>query len=309
MSDLIIGGSGSIGRNLAVALQARGREVTVIDRVPDATGSFTGQFIEGDAQDASFLTDVLASTRPATVYHFAANSDISAGVADAGLDFGDSLMTSTAVRVAAARFPVSELVFASSSAIFGPSDEPISEDPTHIPHPVSWYGKAKLASEFILESLYVTNPNMRTLFVRFPNVVGPLATHGVVHDFVRRLMIDPNHLQVLGDGNQTKPYVHVSDLLEGIDFFRSQLDRGVTKVNIGPTELIDVKGIVAEVCAVLKVSPEVAYQESPYGWPGDVPRYEFDTTKMIGAGFQVTATSRVAVRRAASELADEWSSS
>ena len=309
MSDLIIGGSGFIGRNLAVALDHQGREVTVVDRVRDTTRTFTGHFIEGDAQDASFLTDVLASVRPTTIYHFAANSDISAGVQDASLDFGDTLMTSTAVRVAAARFPVSELVFASSSAIFGPSDEPISEDPAHIPHPVSWYGKAKLASEFLLESLSSTNPNIRMLFVRFPNVVGPLATHGVVHDFVRKLMVDPDHLQVLGDGNQTKPYIHVSDLLEGIEFFRNQLNRGVTKVNIGPTELIDVRGIVTEVCAVLQVDPEVAYQESPYGWPGDVPRYEFDTTKMIDAGFQVTATSRDAVRRAASELADEWSSS
>ncbi len=307
MSDLIIGGSGFIGRNLAVALRAQGREVTVVDRVPDVTKTFTGQFIEGDAQDAGFLTDVLAHVSPTTVYHFAANSDISAGVLDASLDFGDTLMTSNAVRIAASRIPIPELVFASSSAIFGPIDGPISEEPMVIPQPVSWYGKAKLASEFILESLCLVDTKMRMLFVRFPNVVGPLATHGVVYDFVRKLTADPHHLQVLGDGNQTKPYVHVSDLLEGIEFFRRQLQPGITKVNIGPTELIDVKGIVAEVCSVLKVDPAVSYQESPYGWPGDVPRYEFDTTKMTHAGFQVTATSRDAVRRAASELALEWS--
>jgi len=308
VSDLIIGGSGFVGRNLARTLTARGHQVTVIDRVPDATGTFTGEFIEGDAQDASFLTDVFAGVNPTTVYHFAANSDISAGIADASLDFGDTLMTSNAVRVAVARFPVSELIFASSSAIFGPIDGPISEEPDVIPQPISWYGKAKLASEFILESLSRTNPEMRTLFVRFPNVVGPLATHGVVHDFIRKLMDDPHQLQVLGDGNQTKPYVHVADLLEGIEFFRGQLQPGVTKVNIGPTELIDVKGIVTEVCSALEVSPEVTYQETPYGWPGDVPRYEFDTSKMASAGFQLTATSREAVRRAASDLAQEWSS-
>ena len=308
MSDLIIGGSGFIGRNLAVALGEQGREVTVVDRVPDATSTFTGRFIEGDAQDASFLTDVLADVSPTTVYHFAANSDISAGVVDASLDFGDTLMTSNAVRIAAARVPVSEIVFASSSAIFGPIDGPISEEPTVIPEPVSWYGKAKLASEFILESLSLADSTLRMLFVRFPNVVGPLATHGVVFDFVRKLSADPNHLQVMGDGNQTKPYVHVSDLLEGIEFFRRQLQPGITKINIGPTELIDVKGIVAEVCSALKVEPDVTYEETPYGWPGDVPRYEFDTGKMIDAGFQVTATSRDAVRRAASDLAAEWSS-
>lgn len=308
MSDLIIGGSGFIGRNLAVALGEQGREVTVVDRVPDAKSTFTGRFIEGDAQDASFLTDVFADVSPTTVYHFAANSDISAGVVDASLDFGDTLMTSNAVRIAAARVPASEIVFASSSAIFGPIDGPISEEPTVIPEPVSWYGKAKLASEFILESLSLADSTLRMLFVRFPNVVGPLATHGVVFDFVRKLSADPNHLQVLGDGNQTKPYVHVSDLLEGIEFFRRQRQPGITKINIGPTELIDVKGIVAEVCSALKVDPDVTYEETPYGWPGDVPRYEFDTAKMTDAGFQVTATSRDAVRRAASDLAAEWSS-
>jgi len=306
VSDLIIGGSGFVGRNLARTLAARGHRVAVMDRVPDATKTFTGEFIEGDAQDASFLTGVLARLNPTTVYHFAANSDISAGIADASLDFGDTLMTSNAVRVALARCPVPELIFASSSAIFGPIEGPISEEPEAIPQPVSWYGKAKLASEFILESLVGMNKEMRILFVRFPNVVGPLATHGVVYDFVRKLKMDPGHLQVLGDGNQTKPYVHVSDLLEGIEFFRRQMPSGITKVNIGPTDLIDVKGIVAEVCSVLGVKPEVSFQETPYGWPGDVPRYEFDTSKMAGAGFRVTATSRDAVRRAAQDLATEW---
>ncbi len=103
MTDLIIGGSGFVGRNLARRLSVQGREVVVLDRVPDSTGSFAGRFIEGDAQDASFLIDVLADVRPEVVYHLAANSDISAGVADASLDFGDTLMTTIAVRVAMER--------------------------------------------------------------------------------------------------------------------------------------------------------------------------------------------------------------
>lgn len=306
MADLIIGGSGFVGRNLARRLQQQGREVVVLDRVPDSTGSFDGRFIAGDAQDAEFVRAVLAEVRPDDLYHLAANSDISAGVADASLDFGDTLMTTLAVRAAVARVPVGRLVFASSSAIFGISDAPIAEETTSLPAPVSWYGKAKLASEYVLESLAASQPGLPILAVRFPNVVGPLATHGVVFDFVRRLRSDPSRLDVLGDGNQTKPYVHVAELIDGIQYFLERLEPGVTRVNVGPTDLVDVKGIVVEVCAAVGASPEVTYQDSPFGWPGDVPRYEFDTSKMRREGFVIRATSREAVRRAAEDLALEW---
>jgi len=306
VADLIIGGSGFVGRNLARRLHQAGREVVVLDRRPDATGSFTGPFIEADAQDAPTLTEIVAKLRPQAVYHLAANSDISAGIADASLDFGDTLMTTIAVKAALERTPVERLMFASSSAIFGVVEGAIGEDPDVVPDPVSWYGKAKLASEYVLEALSADRPALPILFVRFPNVVGPLATHGAVHDFVKRLRANPHRLDVLGDGHQTKPYVHVAELIDGIRFFESRLEPGVTRINIGPSDLVDVRGIVREVCEALDLDPEVTYQDSPFGWPGDVPRYEFDTSTMRREGFSITTTSREAVRKAAEDLAWEW---
>ena len=308
MTALIVGGSGFVGRNLARRLQSQGQDVVVLDRNADQTGSFEGRFIQGDAQDAEFLKTILSEVRPADLYHLAANSDISAGVADASLDFGDTLMTTLAVRAAVEQAPVKRLVFSSSSAIFGISETPLREESDQLPAPVSWYGKAKLASEYVFESLSAAQPQLPILMVRFPNVVGPHATHGVVFDFVRKLSTDPTQLDVLGDGNQTKPYVHVAELIDGIQFFLERLAPGVMRVNIGPPDLVDVKGIVAEVCAALTVDPEVTYQDSPFGWPGDVPRYEFDTTKMRREGFAIDTSSRQAVRRAAEDLHAEWSS-
>jgi len=306
VSDVVIGGSGFIGRNLAGRLERAGREVVVIDRHPDATGVFGGRFIEGDAQDADWLAQTLGGLKVEDLYHLAANSDISAGVADASLDFGDTLMTTAAVHYALTRIPVQRLVFASSSAIFGVSDAPLSEVHDRAPAPVSWYGKAKLASEYVLESLASARYDLPILIVRFPNVVGPLATHGVVFDFVRRLRDDPTRLDVLGDGHQTKPYVHVSALLDGIDYFLDRSGPGVTRVNIGPPDQVDVRTIAQEVCACLGVEPAITFQESPFGWPGDVPRYAFDTSRMRAAGFDLQTSSRAAVRRAAEELALEW---
>ena len=301
-----MGGSGFVGRNLVRQLENSGRDVVVVDRLRDSTNSFQVTFIEGDAQDPEFVASVLREVHPEVVYHLAANSDIASGIEDASLDFGDTLMTTVALRDSLARYPATKLVFASSSAIFGISNSPLSEESSELPNPVSWYGKAKLASEYVLESLSAAQPEMAILIVRFPNVVGPLATHGVVFDFIRKLQRDPGRLDVLGDGNQTKPYVHVSELIDGIDFFLKEATAGITRVNIGPRDLVDVKGIVSEVCSALNMNPEVSYEDSPVGWIGDVPRYEFDTTKMLDAGFSVKLSSREAVRRATEDLMHEW---
>ena len=302
---MVIGGNGFVGRNLAFSLIEEGHSVTIVDRNSEHHPALQSRTVVGEAQDASFLVEVLTKHQPDVVYHLAANSDIAAGVEDASLDFGDTLMTTCALRAALQRRPVQQVVFASSSAIFGISESPLQEEPAHVPAPVSWYGKAKLASEYVLESLSPLQPYCEILFVRFPNVVGPLATHGVVFDFVRKLRANPSLLEVLGDGHQTKPYLHVSELLQGIEFFRDRLRPGVTRVNMGPPDLIDVKGIVAEVCDVLGVDPRVTYQDSPVGWIGDVPRYEFDSSAMEEAGFTIETSSREAVRRAAQALALE----
>ena len=302
MRDLIIGGSGFIGRNLVRRLESEGHEVVVLDRVRDATDHFQGRFIAADAQDAAGLLEIITDTAPDTIYHLAANSDISAGVADASLDFGDTLMTTIALQQALLRRPVERVVFASSSAIFGISENALAESSAEPAAPVSWYGKAKLASEFVLEALSRDQPDTRVLVVRFPNVVGPLATHGVVFDFINRLIANPAQLDVLGDGNQTKPYVHVSELIDGIQFFLDRIEPGVKRINVGPPDQVDVKGIAVEVTEAMSLSPVITYQDSPFGWPGDVPRYAFDTSRMRKEGFAIGTTSREAVRRAAEDL-------
>lgn len=308
MTDLVIGGAGFVGCNLVERLESQGREVVVVDRKTSLSIDFRGHLIVGNAQDPEFLVDVFQEVRPQDVYHLAANSDIASGVFDAGLDFGDTLMTTLAVTQAISLVPVQRLAFASSSAIFGDAGQPLSEVNQHIPLPVSWYGKAKLVSESLLQALSCVHKNLPILIVRFPNVVGPHATHGVVFDFVRKLLEDPTKLDVLGDGYQTKPYVHVSELITGIEYFLMRVGAGVSLVNIGPPDLVSVREIVAQVCDVLDAQPVVAYQDSPFGWPGDVPRYEFDTSKMRQAGFALDTPSTKAVRRAAEDLAKEWTS-
>lgn len=306
MRALIIGGSGFVGRNLVRHLLSEGAEVAVLDRVADSTGVFEGQLFQGDSQNPEFVLEVLEELQTEVVYHLAANSDISAGVADASLDFGDTLMTTISVAQACARHKVSQIVFASSSAIFGQVDGPIAESIDEFFMPESWYGKAKLASEYVLRSFAIANPKTAILITRFPNVVGSLATHGVIFDFVNKLRGNPSELQVLGDGNQDKPYVHVGELVRGIEYFRSRISPGeVMSVNLGPVDTIKVRDIAQEVAAALELDPQIHYENKSIGWVGDIPKYEFDSGLMRAAGFDIGLTSRQAVRLAAEELALE----
>jgi len=303
---LIIGGSGFVGRNLVRYLLSEGAQVAVLDRVTDSTGDFGGPFFQGDSQNPEFVLEVLGAFQPEVVYHLAANSDISAGVADASLDFGDTLMTTISVAQACQRHGVSQIVFASSSAIFGQVDGPIAESMDEFFMPESWYGRAKLASEYVLRSFATANPKTAILITRFPNVVGSLATHGVIFDFVNKLRRNPSELQVLGDGNQDKPYVHVGELVKAIEHFRLRLSSGeVVSVNLGPVDTITVRDIAREVSAALGVAPKIHYENKSIGWVGDIPKYEFDSELMRSAGFDIVLTSRQAVRLAAEELALE----
>lgn len=306
MRALIIGGSGFVGRNLVRYLLSEGAQVAVLDRVTDSTGDFGGPFFQGDSQNPEFVLEVLGAFQPEVVYHLAANSDISAGVADASLDFGDTLMTTISVAQACQRHGVSQIVFASSSAIFGQVDGPIAESMDEFFMPESWYGRAKLASEYVLRSFATANPKTAILITRFPNVVGSLATHGVIFDFVHKLRKNPSELQVLGDGNQDKPYVHVGELVKAIEHFRLRLSSGeVVSVNLGPVDTITVRDIAQEVSAALGVEPKIHYENKSIGWVGDIPKYEFDSDLMRSAGFDIVLTSRQAVRLAAEELALE----
>ena len=115
--------------------------------------------------------------------------------------------------------------------------------------PVSYYGAAKLASEALI-SAYSHMNTMQNVLFRFPNVIGPRLTHGVVFDFIKKLRADPTVLEILGDGTQEKPYMHVSDLVEGILFAMKELNREAVKIyNIGVDSATSVREIADRVCS------------------------------------------------------------
>jgi UDP-glucose 4-epimerase len=197
------------------------------------------------------------------------------------------------------------LLFASSSAIYGDLGErPLTEDIGPL-FPISNYGAMKLASEAAITAAAEKFLD-RALLFRFPNVVGVPATHGVILDFIRRLKVDPSHLQVLGDGSQQKAYLHVSDLVDAMLLIQKSAPRKVDVFNIGPTDDgVTVRCIAEETVAVAAPGAGLRYGQGNKGWVGDVPRFSYSTAKLQALGWAPSMDSLCAIRRAIREIAAE----
>lgn len=279
MRSLIFGGAGFIGSNLVRHLYDKGEEGVLV-----ADNLSMGNQLEhlgipvnlsiGDMTSSVWVENLVREFKPARIYHLVANSDISASALNPSLDINNTLISTVNLAQAVRQTPVKELVFSSSSAVFGDSSTVLSE--VSEKRPASAYGWMKFSSELILESLFEEGFVSRYLCVRFPNVTGELQTHGVVHDLVKKLTKDPMKLEVLGDGSQLKPYVYVSELVEAISSLIDAPWNGMKTVNLGPIDQTSVSEIVDALLEISGSSPKVVFGTSRSGWEGDVPEYKFD---------------------------------
>ena len=151
------------------------------------------------------------------VVHLAANSDISQGVEKSDVDLKNGTIATFNTLEAMRRTGVRDILFASTSAIYGAASvKPTPENYGPL-FPISFYGASKLACEGLLSS-FTHNCSFRSMVFRFANIVGPRSTHGAIHDFTGRLLKDGSVLKVLGNGTQKKSYLHVDDCIDGMLF-------------------------------------------------------------------------------------------
>ena len=139
--------------------------------------------------------------------------------------------------------------------------------------------------------------------LRFPNVVGERATHGVIYDFLRKLEADPSKLEVLGDGMQSKPYLYVRDLIDAImvAWDKSEPPLAVYHAaGIGSTTVTEIAQIV--VAKVGRPDTRLVYTGGDRGWPGDVPQFRYDTSRLQALGWNPERHSTDAVRHAVNRI-------
>jgi UDP-glucose 4-epimerase len=305
----IIGGAGFVGSHLVdLVLKEESSEVLVIDSFQmgdnlDQRSKASGRLtlLEANAAESSALSKHLNDFRPEVVWHLAANSDIRAGSADSGVDLISTFGTTAALAIALgkAEYPKVKLIFSSTSAIYGQHSGKIEEGSQC--NPESAYGWMKLASEQILKQCQESGLIDELLILRFPNVTGSRQTHGVVKDLVRKYYTMSKDWEILGDGNQTKPYVHVSELCRiMLELSKRHFAGGFGQVNIAPSDEISVSQIVSEIESQGGLGRTPIYGETKGGWAGDIPMYAYDTSRLKSLGLSCQ-TSFEAIQKSISE--------
>ncbi len=320
MRLVLIGGSGFVGSNLVQAwvsgdfLNAVFDSILIIDNGSSGGHSRVEKHLSSrirlldmDAANAAELANELR--REDFVIFLAANPDISKGYTEPRLDFQSGTVTAEAVAEACRLCGVGYLFFSSGSGVYGDNSAGHLDEESVTTLVVSPYAASKVAAEALF-SAYANMFGMQVGVARFANLVGPNQTHGVVFDFVRKLRAFPGTLQVLGDGHQTKSYLHVSDALRAVELIcNSMLTEPIQSstrfFNVSNVDVISVREIAEIVLEVgdLKEA-SLAYTGGRAGWPGDVPRVHLSSSRIeTTLGWRPRFSSAVAIRMSAH---DEW---
>jgi UDP-glucose 4-epimerase len=298
----VAGGAGFIGSHLVRAILARPSErVVVYDNLVSGSEEHLAGLLDdprltlvvGDIESLDDMVEAITDSEH--VYLFAANPDIARAVTEPAIDFWQGTYLTQNVLEAMRRVGVDRITYASGSGVYG--DRGLQEvDENFGPLiPISTYGASKLGCEALI-SAYSHMFGIDAVAFRFANVVGPRQTHGVTYDFVRRLLADPSQLHILGDGSQSKSYIHVNDVVSGMLLLADQGWTGYEVFNAGTGDYITVREIadlVVETMGLDDVS--YVYSGGTRGWKGDVPVVRFRSTKLESRGWRRSYSSREAL--------------
>jgi len=312
MRIFVTGGAGFIGSNLIPRLLANGDEVFAADNyflgkhayIEPLLANPRFHFHEFDLLELDGVVAMFADVKPGLVWHLAANSDISFGTKYTDFDLKGGTRVTYNILEAMRRTGANAIIFSSSGAVYGePAVVPTPENYGPM-FPISLYAASKLACEGLLTA-FSHNYDIRTWMFRFGNIVGPNPTHGVIHDFVLRLKENPRYLRILGDGTQSKPYVHVEDCIDGIMFGYEHAGELVNCYNLAVPDQTSVNEIARWTMEAMGLDPaavQVEYTGGPRGWRGDVAQVRLDTSRMEALGWKPTMSSADAVRRSIREI-------
>ena len=308
----IVGGAGFIGAHFVDWLLGEGEasQVTIYDNFSSgrewhvAAHAADPRFriARGNVEDLSTLRAAIDGHE--IVIHLASNPDIARAATEPDIDFWQGTALTNAVVEAMRTTSAKRILYASGSGVYGDFGQ------TEIPEdqggllPISTYGASKLAGEALIAS-YSFMFGLSGCAFRFGNVVGPRQTHGVGFDFARRLLDDPTQLRILGDGSQSKSYVHISDIIAAVMRAHTQTPTAYQVYNVATGDTITVREIAelaVECVGLAKGSVRFDYTGGDRGWKGDVPVVRLATERIRSTGWKCQHSSGEALRKAISAM-------
>lgn len=303
MKILVTGGAGFIGSHLVDRLVLDGFDVVVVDNLSSGTlenirrhiDSKKIEFKQVDLKNRGELHNIFEGVD--SVFHFAANPEVRLSTTQPEVHFNENILATFNLLEEMRIHDVKDIVFASSSTVYGePEEIPVREDALF--KPISVYGASKAACEVLIHA-YSRLYGIKAVILRYANIIGPRLRHGVIYDLLMKLKNNSEVLEVLGDGTQTRSYLHVKDTIEATITAWMKTTSKYEVYNVGNTDWITVRDIVDIILETtgLKGKTRVVYKPVFHGvgWPGDVKKIALDPGKLMSLGWKPTLSSREAV--------------
>lgn len=261
MKAVITGGSGFIGSHLAKKLSDIGVDVKIFDKERHPYEDLL-IYSNISLRDAMKDADI--------VYHLAATPDVRYGNVHRDI-FQKDIQITQNILDAMIHHGVKQLVFTSSSTVYGNANIiPTPEDYGPL-CPISLYGASKLACEGLI-SAYSNNFGIQSWIFRLANIIGP-GCHGVIPEFIGQLNSHPDYINIMGNGKQRKSYMLVGDCINMMLASQNIFDEQLNIINIGSEDT----ATVDDICIALqeKLDHPISFRyitEGNYngGWVGDV---------------------------------------
>jgi UDP-glucose 4-epimerase len=273
----VTGGAGFIGYHLCNKLSNLTDDLTIYDnlssgKMENVKDNPKAKFVEGDILDVKKLC---SQPKADLIYHLAAQVVVPYSMENPLIDFEINAKGTLCV-LEKARKDDAKLVFASSAAIYGnPAQLPTSEDYGF--HPFSCYGLSKVVGEEYCQ-MYREQYGLDIVITRFANVYG-LRCHGVIHDFLEKLAKNPNKLEIIGTGQQSRDLVHVSDVVELLTKVGSLESANGQTYNVGlgkTTKIIDLAKLMLQ---ILNLQDKTVVTTTGVSWQGDIVTIWFNNQK------------------------------
>lgn len=293
MVYFIAGGAGFIGSHLVkkILKEETNSDIIVFDNftsgqmwhLEEVINDKRLKIIKGDIKDINHLVDSMKSVD--CVYHFASNPDISKAVIQPDIDFWEGTYLTNNILESVRRNEVPKMIYASGSGVYGDAGYVETGEDYSPMVPISTYGASKLAGEALISS-YCFMFGLKAAAFRFANVVGPNQTHGVGYDFLNKLIKNPSHLKILGNGSQSKSYIYVNDVLNAIRMVETKYLTGFSYYNVATNDYITVREIAEIVVKVMGLqNVNLEFGEGDRGWKGDVPIVRLNSEKIRKLGW------------------------
>ena len=304
MRILVTGGAGFIGSNL-VAKLLENNEIIVLDNLSSGKKEFIEPFLDKiEFYEIDLENKIEKFFDVDEVWHLAANPSVRDSTIDT---FFRELKITRNVLEASVKGKVKRILFTSSSTVYGDASPRTPEN--FETKPISFYGASKLACESLI-STYCSLHKIQGFIFRLANIIGKNSTHGVICDFIQKLLKNHETLEILGDGKQKKSYLYVDDCIEAMIIVRNKAKELINIFNIGNNDWITVKEIADIVVdeltkeGLIKERPKYKFTggENGRGWKGDVKEMLLGIEKLKKLGFEPKFSSREAVKKAAAEI-------